>query len=200
MRTFRIDFLKAKRGVPDVGEGEAKRHLLAKLPNHMASNMFKKEIERTRTSKKLHVDPGQEISSNAMRAQIKDWVRVNPSYLEDLGENNFQVTMPDQESAERLLAMHYSEIEGSEHPLYVKKIPVQFSVVEIFDLLEEQLAEAEDLEAHFPRGGARARVVTSEGVLEGYVPPSTPPPVGSGPPYTPNPPGGVFDSTKGGGP
>ena len=135
----------------DVGEGEAKRHLMAKLPTFMGSTIFKKEIEKTRTSKKLQVNPGQEMTPNEMRAQIKDWVRVYPSYLEDLGEMNFEVLMPDQESAERFLAMHYSEIEGSEHPLYVKKILVQFSVVDIFDLLEEQLAEAEYLEAHFPR-------------------------------------------------
>ncbi len=176
--------------MPDVGEGEAKRHLMAKLPTFMASTIFKKEIERTRTSKKLQVSPGQAMELRDMRSQIKDWVRIYPSYLEDLGDMQFEVSMPDHESTERLLGMHYTEIEGSAHPLYVKKIPVQFSVVDIFDLLEEQLTEAEDLEAHFPRGGARARVVTSEGGLEGYFPPSRPPPMQVGPPYIPNQPGG----------
>ena len=73
---------------------------------------------------------------------------------------------------------------------------MQFLVVDIFDLLEEQLAEAEELDAHFPRGGARARVVTSEGVLEGYFPPNRPPPMQVGPPYTPNPPGLVADPPR----
>ena len=90
-------------------------------------------------SKKLLVNPGQEMSLNAMRAQIKDWVRIYPSYLEDLGEFNFEVSLPDQESAERMLAMHYSEIEGSEHPLYVKKNPVQFSVVDILNCSKSSL-------------------------------------------------------------
>ncbi len=197
MRTFRIDFLKAQRGVPDVGEGEAKRHLMAKLPTFMASTIFKKEIEKTRMSKKLQINPGQEMTPKDMHTTIRAWSRVAPSYLEDLGEGDFEVLMPDQESAERLLGLHYTEIEGSEHPLVVKKIPVQFTVVDIFDLLEEQLAEAEDLEAHFPRGGARARVVTSEEVNEGYFAPDLPLPVRNGPPYTPSPPGGVAGPPRG---
>ena len=41
-------------------------------------------------------------------------------------------------------------------------MPVQFSVVEIFDVLEEHMAEQEDLELAFPRGGAKARGVASE--------------------------------------
>ena len=61
--------------------------------------------------------------------------------------------MPNEESAERLLALNCTEIENSEQLLQVKKMPVLLSVVDIFDLLEEQLGEAENLEAAFPRGG-----------------------------------------------
>ena len=60
------------------------------------------------------------------------------------------------------MGLNYSEIEGSEHVLLIKRLPVQFSVIDVFDMLEEQLGEAEDLEAAFPRGGVRARVVASE--------------------------------------
>ena len=60
--------------------------------------------------------------------------------------------MPSEESVERLLAYNCEEIEGSDHVLQIKRMPVQFSVVEISDLLEEQLGEAEDLEAAFHGG------------------------------------------------
>ena len=59
--------------------------------------------------------------------------------------------MTSEESVERLLAYNCNEIEGSAQVLQVKKMPVQFSVVDIFDLLEEQLGEAEDLDSAFPR-------------------------------------------------
>ena len=35
LRVFRIDFLDAKKGVPDVSEGEARRHLMSRLPNFL---------------------------------------------------------------------------------------------------------------------------------------------------------------------
>ena len=73
------------------------------------------------------------------------------------GDGTLEFLMPSEESVERLLAYNYQEVENSEHVLLVKKMPVQFSVVEIFDVLEEHMAEQEDLELAFPRGGARAR-------------------------------------------
>lgn len=162
LRVFRIDFLDAQRGVPDVGEGEARRHLMARLPNFLGERIFKKEMERSRTSKKVHINPGQVVPPSEMRGFVRDWARVAPLELESKGDGSFEVLMPSEESVERLLAYNCHEIEGSDHVLQVRKMPVQFSVVDIFDLLEEQLGEAEDLEAAFPRGGVRARVVASE--------------------------------------
>ena len=78
------------------------------------------------------------------------------------GDGTHEALMASEESVERLLGLNYSEIEGCEHVLLIKRIPVQFSVIDVFEMLEEQLGEAEDLEAAFPRGGVRARVVTSE--------------------------------------
>ena len=153
LRVFRIDFLDAQRGVPDVGEGEARRHLLAKLPIFLGERIFKKELEKTRTSKKVHVNPGQPVSVSDMRSYIREWTRTSPFDVQSKGDGGFEVLMPNEESAERLLALNCTEIENSEQLLQVKKMPVQFSVVDIFDLLEEQLGEAEDLEAAFPRGG-----------------------------------------------
>ena len=46
LRVFRVDFLDAQRGVADVGEGEARPHLLAKLPSWFGEHIFKKELER----------------------------------------------------------------------------------------------------------------------------------------------------------
>ena len=54
---------------------------------------------------------------------------------------------------ERLLAYNCHEIENSDQVLQVKKLLLQFSVVDIFDLLEEDLGETKDLKAAFPRGG-----------------------------------------------
>ena len=65
-------------------------------------------------------------------------------------------------------------------------MPVQFSVVDIFDLLEEQLGEAEDLEMAFPRGGVRARVGANEIPQTRESPPALPPARG-GPPPVQNP-------------
>ena len=64
--------------------------------------------------------------------------------------------MPSEESVERLLTYNYQEVENSEQVLVVKKMPVQFSVVEIFDVLDEHMAEQKDLEMAFPRGRAKA--------------------------------------------
>ncbi len=75
-----------------------------------------------------------------------------PLYLAEKGDNNFEVVMHNEESVKRLLTFHLTEKEGSVHPLHVKNMPVQFSVVDIFDLIEKQLGEAEHIEAAFPRG------------------------------------------------
>ena len=69
-------------------------------------------------------------------------------------------------------------------------MPVQFSVVDIFVLLEDHLGEAEDLEAAFPRG-VRARAVASERP-RGETPPTIPPPMGD-PPLIQKPPRGSND-------
>ena len=44
LRVFRIDFLDAQRGVPDASEGEARRHLMSKLPNFLGERVFKREL------------------------------------------------------------------------------------------------------------------------------------------------------------
>ena len=54
-------FLSAQRGLLDVGAGEARRHLLNKLPTFMGERIFKKEVEKTRTSKRVHVNPGKHV-------------------------------------------------------------------------------------------------------------------------------------------
>ena len=41
LQVFRIDFLDAQRGVPDVGEGEARRHLMATLHTFLGERIFK---------------------------------------------------------------------------------------------------------------------------------------------------------------
>ena len=61
LRVFRIDFLDAQRGVPDVGEGEARRHLMAKLPTFLGERIFKNELEKTRTSKRVHINLGGQV-------------------------------------------------------------------------------------------------------------------------------------------
>ena len=76
-----------------------------------------------------------------------------PLDVQGKGDGSFEVLIPNEESAERILALNCTEIENNEQILQVKKMPVQFSDLNIFDLLEEQLGEAEDLEASFPRGG-----------------------------------------------
>ena len=73
--------------------------------------------------------------------------------MESKGDGTFEILMPSEESVERLLTYNYQEVENSEQVLLVKKMPVQFSVVENFDVLEEHMAEQEDLEMAFPRGG-----------------------------------------------
>ena len=106
--------------------------------------------------------------------------------------------MPSEESVERLLAYKYNEVEGTEKFLQVKKMPVQFSVVDIFDLLEEHLGEAEDLEAAFPRAGVRARVVASENPQAGELTPNLPTSRARGPPLIQSTPRGVPRSPRGG--
>ncbi len=152
-----MNFLAAQRGVSDVGAGEARRHLLNKLPTFLGERIFKKEVEKTRISKRVHVNPGKHVPPREMRGLVRAWAQVSPLEMESKGDGTFESLMPSEESVERLLAYNYQEVEGSEHVLLVKKMPVQFSVVEIFDVLEEHMAEQEDLEAAFPRGGARAR-------------------------------------------
>ena len=176
LRIFRIEFLDAQRGVPDFGEGEARRHLMAKLPTFLGERIFKKELEKTRTSKRVHINlGGQVVPSSEMRGLIREWGRTSPLEMESKGDGVYEVLMPSEESVERLLAYNCHEIEDSDQVLQVKKMPVQFSVVDIFDLLEEQLGEAEDLEVAFPRGGVRARVVANESPQTRESPPALPP-------------------------
>ena len=61
LRVFRVNFLSAQRGVLDVGAGEARCHLLNKLPTFLGERIFKKEVEKTRTSKRVHVNPGKHV-------------------------------------------------------------------------------------------------------------------------------------------
>ena len=68
-----------------------------------------------------------------MRDLIREWGRANPLELESKGDGSFEVLMPREESVERLLAYNYHEVEGSDQVLQVKKMTVQFSVVDIFD-------------------------------------------------------------------
>ena len=113
-----------------------------------------------------------------MRGLVREWSPVTSFELESKGYGTFEVLMPSEKSVEKLLAYNCHEIEGSDQVLQVKKMPVQFSVVDIFDLLEEQLGKVEYLEAAFPRGvlsafpngGARARVVVTEKPRVGDVP------------------------------
>ncbi len=58
--------------MPDVEQGEARRHLMAKLPTFMASSVLKKEMEKTRTSKRMQVNSGQHVPPNEMRAYIRE--------------------------------------------------------------------------------------------------------------------------------
>ena len=97
-----------------------------------------------------------------MRNLVREWGQANPLEMESKEDGSFEVLMPSEESVERLLAYNYHEVEGIDQVLQVL-----FSLVDIFDLLEEHLGEAEDLEAAFPRG-VRARAVASERPRGGY--------------------------------
>ena len=105
----------------------------------------------------MHVNPGKHVPHREMRGLVREWARASPLEMESKGDRTFEFLMPSEESVERLLTYNYQEVENSEQVLLVKKMPVQFSVVEIFDVLKEHMAEQEYLEMAFPRGGARAR-------------------------------------------
>ena len=88
-----------------------------------------------------------------MRSYIREWTRTSTFDVQSKGDDGFEVLMPNEESAERLLALNCTEIENSEQLLQVKKMPVQFSVVDIFDLLEEQLGRRKTSRQHIREGG-----------------------------------------------
>ena len=96
-----------------------------------------------------------------MRSYIRGWSRVAPLELEGKGDKYFEVLIPCEEIVERILDDNCNEIENRDQVLQVRKKPVQFLVVDIFNLLEEQLGDAEDLETAFPRG-EKTRVFFNE--------------------------------------
>ena len=128
----------------DVGEGEARRNLMTKLPTFMASSIFKKELEKSRTSKNCKSTQASPFPPTkcGVYPRKEPGISIVPGGQR---RKQFYVLMPTGESVERLLTYHNLEIVRSVNPLQVKKIPVQFTVVDIFDLLEEPLGEAEDL-------------------------------------------------------
>ena len=124
LRVFRIDFLDAQRGVPDVGEGYAPRHLMAKLPTFFGERIFKKEFEKTKTSKRIHINlGGQVVPPSEMRGLIRE---CGPLEMESEGDGVYEVLMPSEESVERLLTFNYQEVENSEQVLLVKKCRYNF--------------------------------------------------------------------------
>ena len=94
---------------------------MAKLPTFLGERIFKKELEKSRTSKKVHVIPGQSVPPREMRDLVREWGRANPLELESKGDGSFEVLMPSEESVERLFAYNYHEVEGRDQVLQVKK-------------------------------------------------------------------------------
>ena len=78
LRVFRVNFLSAQRGVSDVGAGEDRRHLLNKLPAFLGERIFKKEVEKTRTSKRVHVNPVSMFPPRDARSGTRMGARIPP--------------------------------------------------------------------------------------------------------------------------
>ena len=61
LRHFKIDFLSARRNLSDVGEGDARRHLMTRLPHFMTEKAITKEIEHGKKNPRVIVSLGKEV-------------------------------------------------------------------------------------------------------------------------------------------
>ena len=81
-------------------------------PHFWSNVFFKKEVEKKRTSKRVHVNPGKHVSPRDARSGTRMGASI-PLEMESKGDGTFEFLMQSEESVERLLTYNYQELEKS---------------------------------------------------------------------------------------
>ena len=92
-RDFRINFLDSRRGVPDVGEGEARRHLMSRLPPFLVENSCERRLKKWDLPQ-AHIAHRSGRHSPPNQRLVRGWTHYTPVFVQGLGDSLFEVVMP----------------------------------------------------------------------------------------------------------
>ena len=148
-RRFRLEFLKAWRGVPEVSESESRRHLMRKLLGFMTEKVVKKERDKNRRNNKLTLNPGPPADVGEIKSTVKDWIDHTPLEVTDLGSNDFDVLLPNEDAVQRLMLLNHRGIDGTSFVIKVRKEEVVLTCMEILNIIEEHMEYREEIDLHY---------------------------------------------------
>ena len=149
-RQFRLEFLKARRNVPDVSEPEARRHLLARLWPSMTEKVIRKEREENSKRPVVSFFPGKKVLAAEVFQMVEGLAKRRPLEVVTKNEMEHWVTFDKEISAEEFLLLNRRCITGCTQNMIMHRVEEPFSVLDIFNVVVRDLETREAIELQNP--------------------------------------------------
>jgi hypothetical protein len=161
---FEVEFRQARQDLPTVSDEECYRHLLSKLPQHMANWVIEEEIRIRTTQPQLLIEMPDGYSEKALIDCAKKVSGETLTQVQRVRGNEFLVTFMCWANAKKMLELHGRKIRESPQAFKVQEMQPKFTVDQVFDLVKHKLEGRERgdhfLKTHFgtPRDRWRSPV------------------------------------------